>query len=95
MLPLRSVYWQSTCRAQARREIERKLGIDDKLPDPPWRVYGKVAGKDWGPTWLIYHGYLWFTCFGIAVASRNVTVVDHPRNDHEAVAMIAKAKEGK
>lgn len=62
------------------------------MSDPPWRVFGEVDGTLCGPTWLIYYGYLWFNCSAATVASRNITVVDHPRNDPEAVEIIRKAK---
>lgn len=74
----------------------------DDIPGPPYRVWavgpfvqGDVAAW-WVRRWRIGIGspeggrYLWVGCHqGCCTANSNqLTIIDHPRNDPEAVAII-------
>ena len=72
-----------------------------ELPSPPWRVLAKISGvddyHDAGPHWFVldYDGSGLFVQHhddGLMTSGQNLTVVPHPLNDPEAVAMIERAK---
>jgi hypothetical protein len=76
---------------------KKSKATDAPLPDPPLLVLAKqrrsqpvwltVARKDGhrGPLIAVVNGLDW-------IEARELTVVDHPRNDPEAVEIIKNAK---
>ena len=67
-----------------------------ELPEPPWRVLAKCWGRHGeGPLWWIWHDGA-FIRFGDDLGRttpKRLTLVDHPANDPEAVALITAAKD--
>lgn len=77
---------------------------EPKLPDPPWRVYGRVLTSSFEqyckyPRWYQFYNREWLQSSQYdsmsGVHMKNFEVIPHPRNDPEAVELIRKAKEPK
>lgn len=70
--------------------------MSEKLPDPPWRVLAEVADSvgRFGPVWCEWLPGVgrWQTPSGIRLATDQLTLIAHPRNDPEAVEIIEKSK---
>ena len=68
---------------------------DSKMPDPPWRVLAATAfNKHAEPQWrMLLHGDTFRTVHGAQVYAGYLIIIDHPRNDPEAVALIRTAQE--
>ncbi len=72
---------------------------ENKLPDPQWRVLAVVidAVGRFGPVWCEWLPGCgrWETPGGIRLETCQLTFIDHPRNDAEAVEIIEEAKKAK